>query len=75
MCTKLKYGTNLDCFCNGIEFTRSHRSEEVIPDPYDKCEAGLRSPFCVILEEQIQLTCNVSIKILCVAENYAFLDS
>ena len=33
-------GQILDCFCNGIEFTQSHRPEEVIPDSYDKCEAG-----------------------------------
>ena len=33
------------------------------------------APFCVILTEQIQLICNVSIKNLAVAENYAFLGS
>ena len=38
-------------------------------------QADLRSPLCVIVAEQIQLTCNVSIKNLCVAENYAFWGS
>ena len=33
------------------------------------------APFCVILTEQIQFICNVSIKNLGVAENYAFLRS
>ena len=28
----------LDCFCNGIEFTQSHRPEEVIPDTCEKFE-------------------------------------
>ena len=32
----------MDCFCNGIEFTQSHRSEEAIPDSYDKFEPGLK---------------------------------
>ena len=36
-------GQTLDCFCKGIEFTRSHRPGEVIPDSYDKCEPGLNS--------------------------------
>ena len=36
-------GEILHCFRNAIEFTQSHRPEEVIPDPYDKCEAGFRS--------------------------------
>ena len=31
-------GQTLDCFCKGIEFTQSHRSEEAIPDSYNKCE-------------------------------------
>ena len=34
-------GQTLECFCKGIEFTRSHRAEEAIPDPYEKCEPGL----------------------------------
>ena len=29
---KLKYRTNLDCFCNGIEFTQSHQPEESSPN-------------------------------------------
>ena len=33
-------GQTLECFCKGIEFTRSHRAE-AIPDPYEKCEPGL----------------------------------
>ena len=28
-------GLTLDC--KGIELTQSHRPEEAIPDPYDKC--------------------------------------
>ena len=36
-------GQTLDCFCKGIEFTRSYRPGEVIPDSYDKCEPGLNS--------------------------------
>ena len=35
-------GQTLDCCYKGIKFTQSHRPEETIPDPYDKCEPGLR---------------------------------
>ena len=38
---KLEDRTILDCFCNGIQFTQSHRPKDVIPDFYDKCERGL----------------------------------
>ena len=31
----------IDCFCNGLEFTQSHRREEVMPNSYDKCKLGL----------------------------------
>ena len=48
---KLNTGQISDCFCNGIEFTQSHRPEEVIPDPCDKCEPGLKGAynFCTVL--------------------------
>ena len=36
----------LDYFCKGvylyIAFTQSHRPEEAIPDPNDKCEPGFQ---------------------------------
>ena len=40
-------GQTLDCFHKGIEFSQSHRPEEVIPDSYDKCEP--RSSKCLNL--------------------------
>ena len=42
---RLKHRTKLDCFFNGIEFTQSHRPEEVISDTYDKCEAGVQNVY------------------------------
>ena len=42
MRTNYCMGEILNCICNGIEFTQSHRPEEVIRDSYDKCEAGFR---------------------------------
>ena len=40
-------GQTLDYFCKakGTEFTQLHRPEEAIPDPYDKCEPGLKAIF------------------------------
>ena len=38
-------GQTLDCFYKGIEFAQSHRSEEAIPDCYDKCEPGLKAQY------------------------------
>ena len=42
ICEQTNYRTNItvDCFCNGLEFTQSHRGEEVMPDSYDKCKLG-----------------------------------
>lgn len=35
----LRIGEILDCHCNGIEITQSHRAED-IADSYDNCEPG-----------------------------------
>ena len=42
---------------------------------FDSCIRQPKEPILCFLAEQIQLTCNVSIKNPCVAENYAFLGS
>ena len=45
---RLKYKTVLDCFCNSMEFTQSHRPEGVIPNSYYNCKPGSRmSPMII----------------------------
>ena len=51
-------GQILDCFRNGVEFTQSQRPGEVIPDSYEKFNAGFLG-VCGSLEGNTEaiLTC------------------